>query len=388
MTNSTVVFTNAKDSLDAARELSTKIAKEMPGDPPDAIVLFASPAYDQGRLLVELKERCRPRLLVGASSAGEFTQETRGSGLACALALRSTELKLSASIGREISKDPAAAARAMAAGFAGLEDHEHPYRSALIMTDALAGHAEELVDQLTLATAGKYQFVGGGAGDDAQFRRTNVFYDTEAVHDAAVALEILSKRPVGVGVGHGWEPTGSAMRVTEVEGKRLISLNGMPAAEAFEAHAATTEQKLDRGAPIPFFLHNILGIETGSGHRLRVPLAIHDDGSVLCASEIPHGASVHIMRTNERSAIAAASRAATAAVQGLKGNKPQVALFFDCVATRLRMGDAFGFELEALADKLGEAEFVGCNTHGQIARADGQFSGFHNCTAVVCVLPE
>jgi len=33
------------------------------------------------------------------------------------------------------------------------------------------------------------------------------------------------------------------------------------------------------------------------------------------------------------------------------------------------------------------AGFVGCNTYGQIARAEGQFGGFHNCTAVVCVLP-
>jgi hypothetical protein len=30
---------------------------------------------------------------------------------------------------------------------------------------------------------------------------------------------------------------------------------------------------------------------------------------------------------------------------------------------------------------------TGCNTHGQIARAEGQFEGFHNCTAVVCLLP-
>jgi hypothetical protein len=388
MTKTAVVFTSAKDPVEAARELSTKIAAAMPGDPPDALVLFASPAYDQQQLLVELRERCRPELLVGASSAGEFTQETRGAGLACALALRSDELKFAASIGRDLSKDPTAAAQAIVSGFAGLGEHDYAYRSALVMTDALAGHAEELVDQLTLATAGNYQFVGGGAGDDAQFRRTNVFYGTEAVNDAAVALEILSNRPIGVGVGHGWEPTGAAMRVTEVDGKRLVSLNGMPAVEAFERHAAETQQTLDRAAPIPFFLHNILGIETGSGHRLRVPLAIAEDGSVLCASELPHGATVHLMRTTERSAIAAASRAATAAVQGLKGNKPQVALFFDCVATRLRMGEAFGFELEALADKLGDADFVGCNTHGQIARADGQFGGFHNCTAVVCVLPE
>jgi hypothetical protein len=62
-------------------------------------------------------------------------------------------------------------------------------------------------------------------------------------------------------------------------------------------------------------------------------------------------------------------------------------LFFDCVATRLRMGTDFGFELQSVANLLGDAQLVGCNTYGQIARAEGQFGGFHNCTAVVMVLP-
>ena len=88
-------------------------------------------------------------------------------------------------------------------------------------------------------------------------------------------------------MSHGWEPASEPFRVTEAEGVRLISLNGLPAAEAFEAHAAATGQTLDPAAPIPFFLHNILGIETASGHKLRVPLAIFDDGAVLCAAEVP-----------------------------------------------------------------------------------------------------
>jgi hypothetical protein len=44
--------------------------------------------------------------------------------------------------------------------------------------------------------------------------------------------------------------------------------------------------------------------------------------------------------------------------------------------------------LSALASALGPTPYAGCNTYGQIARAEGQFGGFHNCTAVVCVLPE
>jgi hypothetical protein len=118
-----------------------------------------------------------------------------------------------------------------------------------------------------------------------------------------------------------------------------------------------------------------------------VPLQILADGSVACAAEVPQGAVVQIMKSTASSAADAAQRAARAALEGLQGNAPEVALFFDCVATRLRLGDAFGFELRALADQLGDAAFVGCNTHGQIARADGQFGGFHNCTAVVCAFP-
>lgn len=304
------------------------------------------------------------------------------------MALRSDSIKFAAGLGRGLSVDRGVAARSVAASFKGLSTEEYPYRAALVMTDALAGHADDLVDELTLATSGKYQFFGGGAGDNAQFRRTPVFFGSEVTTDAVVALEILSKKPIGIGVGHGWEPATPPMRVTEAVGSRLVSLNGKSALHAFQKHATATGQTLDVDSPIPFFLHNILGIETGGGHRLRVPLGINGDGSISCAADIPTGALVHIMRTTTKSAVDAATRATSSAVQGLNGNKAKVALFFDCVATRLRLGDVFGLELQSLVDAFGDAGFMGCNTHGQIARATGQFGGFHNCTAVVCALPE
>ena len=168
----------------------------------------------------------------------------------------------------------------------------------------------------------------------------------------------------------------------------MVSLNGSPAAEVFEDHALATGQKFDRSDPLPFFLHNIIGIETPQGHRLRVPLAVLEDGAVACAAEIPEGASVMLMRTTTTSAVDAAARATQSALAALQGHEPKAALFFDCVATRLRMGSSFGLELQSLSNLLGpSASYVGCNTHGQIARAEGQFGGFHNCTAVVCILP-
>jgi hypothetical protein len=260
----------------------------------------------------------------------------------------------------------------------------------LVLVDALAGHAEEFVTALTVETAGSYRFFGGGAGDDARFQKTYVFCGTEVYEDAAVALEIVSKKPIGVGARHGWTPASRPLRVTEAEASRVVSLNAAPAVQAFEDHAESTSQHFDQADPIPFFLHNIVGVDTGSGHKLRVPLGVADGGGIVCAAEIPAGATTHIMSTAGASAAEAAAEATRDAVRQVtsQGHRPKAALFFDCVATRLRLGKSFDQELDAVAAELGGAPFAGFNSYGQIVRADGQFSGFHNCTAVVCVLPD
>jgi hypothetical protein len=388
MTKTAAAYTDRTDSVEAGRDLGEQIRQGLEGDAPDGVILFASSRFDYEKLLEAFSATCEPKVLVGSSSAGEFTAGHRGEGTACALAIRSSTLKLSAGIGRAVTADRTKAAQEMLSNFKGLATNEYRHRSALVMTDALAGHADDLVEQLTLLTSGKYQFAGGGAGDDAKFSRTHVFLGTKTYSDAVVGLEFLSDKPLGIGVGHGWTPASKALRVTEADGMRVKSLNGVPAAEAFEEHATSTSQTFDRANPLPFFLHNILGIDTNNGHRLRVPLVVNEDGSVTCAAEIPTGARVYIMKATADSAVTAASNATAAAVEALQGEKPRAALFFDCVATRLRMGEVFGFELESVARVLEGAQLVGCNTYGQIARAEGQFGGFHNCTAVVMVLPS
>ncbi len=386
MTEIVAVHTDRVDPTEAAHDLAQQINAALSG-PPSAVVLFVSSRFDYTVLLEALNSECRPEVLVGASSAGEFTHAYSGVGTASALAFRSQDLVVSAGIGCGISQDSRAAARSLVDGFQGMHGTRYPYRAALVMTDALAGHAEDFVEEMTRRTSGRYLLAGGGAGDDANFSRTHVFFGTQTYTDAAVALEILSDKPLGVGVGHGWEPAGKALRATEVEGMRVVGFNGLPAVEAFERHAELTGQQFDRSNPLPFFLHNILGVDTGNGYRLRVPLAIDADGGVRCAAEIPEQSRVFIMKTTAESAAIAAARATEAAVSALGTHKPGAAVFFDCVATRMRLGDGFGFELEMVAQALDGAPFVGCNTYGQIARSDSQFSGFHNCTAVVLALP-
>jgi hypothetical protein len=384
MTRSFVAHSIASSALQAGEEIGEAISAGFNGEAPDALVVFASSRHDYAALLGRIQDIARPAAMIGCSSAGEFTSHAFQAGAVSAVALRSDTMRFNPVLGRGLRQDRHKAAQAMAAAMEGMRSHQHAYRSALVLTDALAGHADDFVEQLTLLTAGSYQLFGGGAGDDANFTRTHVFMGTEAVPDAAVALEILSDKPVGIGVRHGWMPGSPPFRVTEADGMRLISLNNMPAVEAFRDYAQQTGQQFDPSDPIPFFLHNVIGIATPVGFRLRVPLSVDKQGAIACAADIPIGAKIHIMAPKTGSALAATE----AAMEQMQGAKAGAALFFDCVATRLRMGQEFGSELDEVKRRLDGVSYAGCNTYGQIARAEGQFSGFHNCTAVVAVLPD
>jgi len=379
-------FSSASNSHEAAREIVHQLRNTM--DHADSLILFSSSRHEYETLLRTITDSFPVEQLVGCSSAGEFVGTKHGEGSVTAIAFRSGEMAFSSGLGTNLSASPRDAAAGMLGSFRGLNNNDYRYKYALVLNDALAGYAEELIQQIAIQSGGRYQLFGGGAGDDAAFRRTHVFFGKEAHSNAAVGLEILSNKPLGIGVRHGWVPATSPFRVTEAKGNAVYSLNATPVEDVVHEYAASTQQEFDRTDPLPFLLHNILGLKTDAGYKLRVPLGFGADGSLTCAAEVPTGAAVSIMSSDGTSAAHAAAEATRDAISQLEGNKPGAALFFDCVATRLRVGKGFGNELGAVEQVLGSIPLVGCNTYGQIARADGQFSGFHNCTAIVCVIPE
>ncbi len=386
MTRTTSAFSNQINSQAAASDIANQIQKAI--ESPQALIIFVSSQHDYAAVLHTLTARFPDSLLLGCSSAGEFSSKRQGEGSISAFAISSQEMLFSMSIGEDVATKPEAAAKQLLAGFRGFSEAKYRYRTALILNDALAGSADELVHMLNIQTGGKYKFFGGGAGDDAAFTQTHVFLGTRIASNAAVALEILSAKPIGVGVRHGWVPATDAMRVTAATGNEVGSLDAVSTVEVFEHYAQETGQVLDPDAPVPFFLYNIAGIKLDEGYKLRVPLSIGKQGAVGFAAEIPEGSAVSIMTATPESSTSAAREATEDAIRQLGDNRPAGALLFDCVATRLRLGKEFGNELSAVENTLGNIPLAGCNTYGQVASAEGQFTGFHNCTAVICVFPE
>lgn len=152
-----VVSTDLRDGATAGQYLAAEVQKSL-ANSPGALVIFAAPQHDHQAMLSAIKRELPDTIIVGASSAGEFKNVTSGQGLACAMGLVGDDVVFSCSVGRDIARDATAAAQEIVSRFTPTPPGRFPFRSALVLADALAGHADILVDELTLATAGRYQF--------------------------------------------------------------------------------------------------------------------------------------------------------------------------------------------------------------------------------------
>ena len=162
------VHTAIANSHQAGISLGLQICENLL-TPPNIVILFAAPQYNHGELLQALKQSSRAALIVGCSSAGEFTSHVQGTGLACAIALYSTEMSFSLGLGRDLSKDCTAAAESVVAAFQPSSLWNYQYHTLMLLADALSGCIEDTAQKLTLLTGGSYEIFGGGAGDNAQF---------------------------------------------------------------------------------------------------------------------------------------------------------------------------------------------------------------------------
>ncbi len=152
MTEVAILQTADRDR-DAGLSLGRQIRDRLSG-PPDAIIVFAAPGNDFQALLSALAESTDTTTIVGCSSAGEFTNDESGVGLTNATAIRASDMRFTASVGTGLTTDYARAAHDLAQRFQANRHPELPHRAALVLVDALAGHAEEFVSALTVETSG------------------------------------------------------------------------------------------------------------------------------------------------------------------------------------------------------------------------------------------
>ena len=305
----------------------------------------------------------------------------------CAALAFDVDVDVGVGLGEGASHDPRGAARrAAAAAFAGLDaDAGQPLL--LLLYDANAGPHAELV-------AGAYEVVGprvplAGGGANAPVGATSrnepaQFASGRACRDSVVAVALLTRAPVEIGVGHGCELGALPAIVTRSDGRRILGLDGRPAEQVYleaigHPRRRLSDSEFDRLAA----LHPLAQLELGGRVRPRHVRGRSPGGGLLCATAIPENAAVAFGEQSPhgiRSSALAASRDALAPLRG----GARAALVFDCAARRSALGIDPQAEVDVLTSALGSnPPLVGLYTRGEVARTRGASGDLNHAIVIV-----
>jgi len=143
-----------------------------------------------------------------------------------------------------------------------------------------------------------------------------------------------------------------------------------------------------------YFTNYMLGLKTEKEgeYKARWPSSINEDYSLNFACAIAEGAVFRIMDcSNLDDQVNAAEEAAKMARRSAENagySEFAGILVFDCAHRQLILGDRFLEAVDRFKKVLPGVPMLGWETYGEIRMEPGQFSGFHNSTSVVLLLPK
>lgn len=358
-------------------------------------LVFCSSQYDYHRVIAGVREATDSAPLLGCSTAGEFSDERVMAGSIVVGLLASDETRFYLATQTGLAADPLGAVqRAVNA----LPKHVDgfPHLSAVVLHDGLSGKGEETVLSASVAFGAEITFVGGAAADDLRWQSTSVFANDRVLADAVVLCLMATKKPIITGVRHGHTPLSEEMTITRAADNVVYEVDGRPAWDVWKDRTAAAARelgidvtRLEDDAEIgSLFLRFELGLLTeAEQYKVRIPLRKNDDGSINFGCTIPEGAKFRIMRSPKQAQIESAREAVRHAMDQAQGTDVAGAVVFDCSCRGLILGDEFSSAVNAMRSEMPGVPFIGFETYGEICMNADEFSGFHNTTSVVMLIP-
>ena len=394
-------LSKATDSTAAALKAVLQAKEKLGSNRVILSIVYSSSEYDHREVVDAVRKATNNAPLIGASSSGEFTEERVEKGSVAVGLLSSEDIKIFTALAEGVKEDPEAAIKEV---IAKLHDNieGYPYLTAILLIDGLSGIGEEVTLLASYLFDKELKIVGGMAGDDFKMEKTFVFSDDKVCTNALNICLLASKMPLFTGIKHGHVPLSRALKVTRAKGNVLYEINNKPAWEMWKKETAEVAQKKDIDVeklktPVEiaqFLTDYMLGLATEKEgeYKIRWPSGINEDGSLNFACGIAEGAVFRIMgSSNLEDQINAAEEAAKMARQSAENagySEFAGILVFDCAHRQLMLGDRFSEAVDRFKKVLPGVPMLGWETYGEIRMEPGQFSGFHNTTSVVLLLPK
>jgi len=253
-----------------------------------------------------------------------------------------------------------------------LNNPQQPPQALLLAADGVSGEAGLLCAALGQTAI---PLAGGLASGEYHLGQTPIVGGSQWGGAAFASLILYDRLRLGVGTAHGWRDTGIPFTLTEVTGRWIQTLNGLPAAETYSRAFKSPVQDWCKPPLNELVRLYPLGIESetpGGELTLHAPLVAEADGRLKMSATLEENLTGHLMIGDATSCLNAIHRAAQEAMESLKGQgnaKPILALVFADLAWRYLFEAKPNQVADALQTELGNIPFVGACTLGQFARS-------------------
>ena len=374
-----------KDAFEAGKAAANGAIDPLAGDPPELVMVFATPRYDLPALLAGIRSVTGTALLVGSTGSGEIVKGEYlgfGGGVGV-LAMTAGPYRFAAAsaggIGGDLDQAGQALARASRA-----KAGSSPYAAAMLITDSLLGDLQQFVQGVYRITGPKVAIVGGAAGDEQQFVQSSVFHDDAVLDKGALVLWIASDRPLRVVTRHGWDPIGAPLLVTRAEGTEIAELGGRSAASVYEEQLGLTSTLAPQAFWATSILHPFGLLQPDGRHVIRVARSKTERGTLMIHGCVPSvGSAVQVMGGSVDSLLGVTDEVVDDALD----SRPDAAvlLTFSCAARAMIFGERAPEEARQLQASAGAVPTFGFYCCAEFARTAGVL-GTHNATLTAVAL--
>lgn len=347
-------FSAAKDPDTAVEELKGRLAASNPS----AVVFFASPVYEPGRISGCMKKAFPDAALMGCTTAGEFVA---GHSLENSI--------VAAALGRDEIEDVALACVEnitencdLSGAFAGFEKHfGQPLSSldidryvGLVLVDGLSFAEEKIMEKIGAAT--DVFFIGGSAADNGAFRETFLYANGKTLKNGCLLALMKVKNGFSVVKTQSVEILDKTFTVTKADSRTrtICELDGRPAAEAYcEAAGLPFETLRDGYKSHPF------GLVVDNDPYVRSIRAI-DGSTISLYCHVETGSRLHLLRSKSDEIVKSTKESFESTVRKMGGASG--AIVFNCILRKLELDSAGS--LDAFAG-IFSVPAVGFHTYGE-----------------------
>lgn len=245
--------------------------------------------------------------------------------------------------------------------------------------DSMVPNIASIIDDLYLKTGDIVNYMGVNAGSET-FQPINCIFDNDCFLGNAVLMMFIEKHH-GAILEHGYSSADTSLSATSTTGNRISSIEWRPAFDVYKELALKhynieiTKDNFYENA-----VHFPIGIMRMDGEMLvRIPVALDDDGSLLCVGEVPENSVLTLLKAVSSDS----SSTVDSLVENLINTPEDTMLTFYCAGRRMHLGDDALKELSLFNTKLKNKKVVGALSLGEISGSkQGGYPLFHNAALV------